>query len=69
MLFFYAVCLITTSSGSVSSDSWPFFSALRASCLSSLTLLNVMIALTSTILELGSLKERTSCSPLGFDCV
>ena len=69
MLFFSAVYLITTSSGSVSSASWPFFTALGAGCLSSLPLLNVMVALNSSILEFGSLEELTSCSPLGFSCV
>ena len=69
MLFFSIICLITTSFGSVSSASWPFFTTLGAGCLSSLPLLNVMIALTSSILEFGSLEEITSCSPLGFGCV
>ena len=69
MLIFSAVYLITTSSGSVSSASWPCFTALGADCLSSLPLLNAMIALTSSILEFGSLEELTSCSPLGFGCV
>ena len=69
MLFFYAVYLITTSSSPDSSTSWPFCTTLGAGCLSSLPLLNVMIALTSSILEFGSLDELTSCSPLGFGCV
>ena len=69
MLFFTAVCLITTSSGSVFLASWPCSTTLGAGCLSSLPLLNVMIALTSSILEFGSLEELTSCSPLGFGCV
>ena len=60
MLFFSAVYLITTSSGSVSPASWPFCTALGAGCFSSLPLLNVMIALTSSILEFGSLEELTS---------
>ena len=69
MLFFTAVYLITTSSGSVSLASWPCSTALGAGCLSYLPLLNVMISLTSSILEFGSLEELTSCSPLGFGCV
>ena len=69
MLFFIAVCLITTSSGSFSLASWPCYTTLGAGCLSSLPLLNVMIALTSSILEFGSLEKLTSCSPLGFGYV
>ena len=69
MLFFSAICLMTTSSGSVSSASWPCFTALGVGRLSYLTLLNVMIALTSSIREFGSLEDLTSCSPLGFGCV
>ena len=69
MIFFTAVYLITTSSGSFSLASWPCSTALGAGCLSSLPLLNVMIALTSSILEFGSLDKLTSCSPLGFGCV
>ena len=69
MLFFSTVCLINTSSGSVFSASWPFFTAMGAGYLSSLPLLNVMIALTSSILGFGSLEELTSCSPLGFGYV
>ena len=37
--------------------------------LSSLPLLNVTTALTSSILALGSLVEPISCIPLGFCCV
>ena len=59
MLFFPSVCLITTSYGSVSLASWPYSTALGVGCLSSLPLLNVMIAFTSSILEFGSLKELT----------
>ena len=69
MLFFTAVSLVTTSSGSASLASWPYSTALGAGCLSSLPLLNVIIALTSSIMEFGSLEELTSCSPLGFGCV
>ena len=69
MLIVSAICLITTSSGSFSLAFWPFSTALGAGYLSSLPLLNVMIALTSSILEFGSLEKLTSCSPLGFGCV
>ena len=37
--------------------------------LSSLTLLKVTTALTSSILAFGSLAEPISCIPLGFCCV
>ena len=37
--------------------------------LSSLPLLKVTIALTSSILTFGSLAEPISCTPLGFCCV
>ena len=37
--------------------------------LSSVPLLNVTTALTSSILALGSLAEPISCIPLGFCCV
>ena len=69
MLFFTTVYLITTSSGLVSLASWPCTTALGADCLSSLPLLNVMVALTSSILEFDSLEKLTLCSPLGFGCV
>ena len=69
MLFFTAVYLITTSSGSVSLAFWFCSTTLGVGCLSSLPLPNVMIALTSSILEFCSLEELTSCSPLGFGCV
>ena len=38
-------------------------------CLSSLSLLKVTTALTSSILAFGSLAEPISCIPLGFCCV
>ena len=69
MLFFNAVSLVTTSYGLASSTSLPCSTALAAGCLSSLPLLNVIIAFTSSILEFGSLEELTACSPLGFGCV
>ena len=69
MLFFTAVSLVTTFSGSAFLASWPYSTALGVDCLSSLQLFNVIIALTSSILEFGSLEELTSCCPLGFGCL
>ena len=63
MLFFFCSMLDHHTSGSVSSASWPFCTALGAGCFSYLPLLNVMIALTSSILEFGSLEELTSAVP------
>ena len=69
MLFFTAVSRVTTSYGSTSLASWPSSAALGTGCLSSLPLLNVIIALTSSILGLSSLEELTSCTSLGLGCV
>ena len=69
VLFFTAFSLVTTSSGSASLASWPSYVGLGTGCLSSLPLLNVIIALASSIMGFGSLEELTSCIPLGLVCV
>ena len=69
VLLFTAFSLVTTSFGLASLASWPSFVGLGTGCLSSLPLLNVIIALTSSILGFGSLEELTSCIPLGLGCV
>ena len=69
VLFFTAVSWVTTFSGSASLASWPSSAALGNGCLSSLLLLNVIIALTSSILGFSSLEELTSCTPLGLGVV
>ena len=63
MLFFTAVSLVTTSSSSASLASCPCSTALGVDCLSSLPLLNVIIALTSSILEFGSLESSLHAVP------
>ena len=69
VLLFIAVSWVTTSYVSASLASWPSSAALGNGCLSSLPLLNVIIALTSSILGFSSLEELTSCTPLGLGCV
>ena len=64
--------LITPTSGSSSIGSTNMGALLAGSRTASLIfvpLLNVTIALTSSILALGSLAEPISCIPLGFYCV
>ena len=55
VLFFTAFSLVTTSSSLASLASWPSSVGLGTGCLSSLPLLNVIIALTSSILGFSSL--------------
>ena len=69
VLFFTAFSLITSFSGLASFTSWPSSAGLRTGCLTSLPLLKVIAALTSSILGFGLLKELTSCTPLGLGCV
>ena len=69
MLLLTAGSLVTTSSGSAPLTFWSSSSGLGIVCLSNLPLLNVIIALTSSILRFGSLEELTSCTHLGFGCV
>ena len=69
VLFFAAGSLVTTSSGSASLTLWPSSVGLGTGYLSSLPLLNVIIALTSSILGFGSLEELTSCTPQGLGSV
>ena len=57
------------SSSSGSTAVGAFLAGSGTTSLSSLPLLNVTTALTSTILALGSLAEPISCIPLGFCCV
>ena len=57
------------SSSSGSTTVGAFFAGSRTTGLSSVPLLNVTTALTSSILALGSLAEPISCIPLGFCCV
>ena len=66
MLFFTTFSLATTSFGSAS---LPSSIGLGSSCLSFLPLLNVIIALTSSIMGFGSLEELTSRTPIGLGCV
>ena len=54
------------SSSSGSTTVGAFLAGFRTSSLSSVPLLNVTTALTSSILALGSLAEPISCIPLGF---
>ena len=69
MLFFTSFSLIAYSSGSVSFASWPSSAGLGTGCSTSIPLLKVITALTSSILGFGSLEELTSCTPLGLGCV
>ena len=57
----------SNSSGSTTKGA--FLAGSGTAGLSSLPLLNVTTALTSSILTLGSLAEPISCIPLGFYCV
>ena len=57
------------SSSSGSTTVGAFLAGSRTAGLSSVPLLNVTTALTSSILALGSLAEPISCIPLGFCCV
>ena len=69
VVFFTAFPLVTSSSGSASFDSWPSSASLGNGCLTSLPLLKVINALTSSILGFGSLEELNLCTPLGLGCV
>ena len=69
VLFLPASSLVTTSYGSASLTSWSSSTGLGTGCLSYLPLLNVIIALSSSILGFISLEKLTSCTPLGFGCV
>ena len=65
---------VTSSSASCSSSSGlttvgAFLAGVGTAGFSSVPLLNVTTALTSSILALGSLAEPISCIPLGFCCV
>ena len=57
------------SSSSGSTTVRAFLAGSETAGLSSVPLLNVTTALTSSILALGSLGEPISCIPLGFCCV
>ena len=67
------LCFTSSPAGcSSSSDSTTvgaFLAGFRTGGLSSLPLLNVTTALTSSILVVGSLAKPISCIPLGFCCV
>ena len=69
MLFFTAFSLITSSSGLASFASWFSSASLGTGCLTSLPLLKLITALTSSILGFGSLEELNSCTPLGLGSV
>ena len=69
VLFFTAFSLITSSSGLASFASWPSSVGLGTDYSTSLPLLQVIMAFTSSILGAGSLVELTSCTPLGLGCV
>ena len=69
VLFFTTFSLITSSSGSASFASWPSSAGLGTFCLTSLPLIKVITALTSSILGISSLKELNSCTLLGLGCV
>ena len=58
-----------SSSGSGSTTLGPSTTGLGVDGLTSLPLLKVTIAFTSSILGFGSLAELNSCTPLGFGCV
>ena len=69
MLFFTASSLITIFSGSASFSFLSNSTGLGNGCSSSFQLLKVITALTSSILEVGSLEELNSCTPLELGCV
>ena len=69
VLFFTAFPLVTSFSSSTSFVSWPSSAILGTGCLTSLPLLKVITALTSSILGFGSLEELNSCTPLGLGYV
>ena len=68
-LFFTSSPTAGCSSSGGSTTVGAFLVGSRTAGLSSLPLLKVTIALTSSILALGSLAEPISCLPLGFCCV
>ena len=69
MLFFTASSLFTIFYGSDSFFSLSNSIDLGTSCSTSFPLLKVITALTSSILDVGSLKELNSCTPLGLGYV
>ena len=69
VLFFTRFSLITSSYDSASFASWPSSAGLETGCLTSLPLLKVITALTSSILRFGSLEELNPCTPLRLGCV
>ena len=69
VLFFTVSPFGASSSGSGSTTLGSSTAGLGADGLTSLPLLKVTTAFTSSILGFGSLTELNSCTPLGFGCV
>ena len=69
MLFFTTSSLIKIFSSSASFSFVLSSTGLGIGCSTSLPLLRVIIALTSSLLGGGSLEELNLCTPLGLGCV